>query len=131
MSVATYIHRARDREMSKEIDRRGAVIETLEAEIERLRDLFRKDGEQHAAYTSRLTARHETRITKYAEAVEALRKTADRAYGAGFRDAKAMAASVVRRWALPTIQTPSMWLIDQAGIEASIMTIELPARSGE
>lgn len=30
------------------------------------------------------------------------------------------AALIVERWSLPTIQTPSMWLIDKAGIAAAI-----------
>jgi hypothetical protein len=33
------------------------------------------------------------------------------------------AASVVRCWSLPTIQAPSMWLIDKAGIEAAILEL--------
>ncbi|CAH1665726.1 MULTISPECIES: hypothetical protein [unclassified Chelatococcus] len=131
MSIATVQRQASAAEMAAEIDRRGAVIDSLEAEIERLRDLFRMDGEQHAAHIKDLTERHEARITKYAEAVQAHRDATERAYGAGFRDAKAMAASVVRQWSLPTIQTPSMWLIDKAGIEADILAIELPARNGE
>lgn len=36
-------------------------------EIERLRGLFRLDGEQHAAQIKELTERHEARITRYAE----------------------------------------------------------------
>lgn len=117
--------------MAAEIDRRGAVIESLEAEIERLRDLFRMDGEQHAAHIKGLTKRHEARIAKYAETIEALRKSADRVYGAGFRDAKAMAASVVRNWSFPAVPTAYMWPIDRAGIEADILAIPLPARNGE
>ena len=35
------------------------------------------------------------------------------------------AASVVRNWSLPTIQTPSMWLIDKAGIEAEILALSV------
>lgn len=128
MTIATFSRQASVSEMAAEIDRRGAVIESLEAEVERLRDLSRTDGEQHAAHVRRLTRQHETRITRYAEAIEALRKSAERAYGAGFRDAKAMAASVVRKWSLPTIQTPSMWLIDKAGIEADILAIDVPER---
>jgi hypothetical protein len=30
------------------------------------------------------------------------------------------ASQIVERWSLPTIQTPSMWLIDKAGIAAAI-----------
>lgn len=39
------------------------------AEIERLRGLFRLDGEQHAQHIKRLTEAHEARITKYATAL--------------------------------------------------------------
>jgi len=39
------------------------------AEIERLRDLFRLDGEQHAQHIKGLTEAHEARITKYATAL--------------------------------------------------------------
>ena len=59
------------------------------------------------------------------------REDVDTAYAAGFRDALSLAASVVRNWSLPTLQTPSMWLIDKAGIEADILAIPLPARNGE
>jgi hypothetical protein len=38
-------------------------------EIERLRELFRKDGEMHAAHVKGLTERHEARITKYIDAL--------------------------------------------------------------
>ncbi len=33
------------------------------------------------------------------------------------------AALVVERWSLPTIQAPSMWLIDKAGIAAAIRAL--------
>lgn len=36
-------------------------------------------------------------------------------------------ARVVERWSLPTIQTTSMWLIDQAGIAADIRALALPS----
>lgn len=39
---------------------------------------------------------------------------------AGWDDAIEAAKLVVERWSLPTIQTPSMWLIDKAGIVAEI-----------
>ncbi len=35
-------------------------------------------------------------------------------------DERERCALVVERWSLPTIQTPSMWLIDKAGISAAI-----------
>lgn len=35
-------------------------------------------------------------------------------------DERERCALVVERWSLPTIQTPSMWLIDKAGIAAAI-----------
>ena len=41
----------------------------------------------------------------------------------GFAAAKSAAASVVNCWSLPTIQTPSMWLIDKAGISADILAL--------
>ena len=51
--------------------------------------------------------------------------TAARAEGRreGFAAAKSAAASVVNCWSLPTIQTPSMWLIDKAGISADILAL--------
>lgn len=36
------------------------------------------------------------------------------------RDERERAALIVERWSLPTIQTPSMWLIDKAGITSAI-----------
>lgn len=36
------------------------------------------------------------------------------------------AARVVLNWSLPTIQTPSMWLIDKHGIAAAIRTGATP-----
>ena len=41
MTVATFYREASRDEMAKEIDRRGRVIELLEAEIERLREAAR------------------------------------------------------------------------------------------
>jgi hypothetical protein len=61
-------------------------------------------------------------IRKAAEAV------IDRGYDEGMVEAleralmneRERAAQIVERWSLPTIQTPSMWLIDKAGIAAAI-----------
>lgn len=39
------------------------------------------------------------------------------------------AAQVVEQWSLPTIQTPSMWLIDKAGIAAEIRSLIPPGHS--
>jgi hypothetical protein len=33
-------------------------------------------------------------------------------------------ARIVERWSLPTIQAPSMWLVDQAGIAAEIRALK-------
>lgn len=44
-------------------------IEDRSAEIERLHNLFRLDGEQHANHVRGLTDQHETRLQKYIEAV--------------------------------------------------------------
>jgi hypothetical protein len=40
-------------------------------------------------------------------------------------------ARIVERWSLPTIQTPSMWLVDKAGIAAAIRARATPAGQGE
>jgi hypothetical protein len=42
-------------------------------------------------------------------------------------------ARIVEHWALPTIQTPSMWLVDKAGIAADIRALALsrPANNSE
>ena len=45
------------------------AIETLITERDRLRDLFRKDGEEHASIVRDLTYRHEARITKYIDRI--------------------------------------------------------------
>lgn len=47
-------------------------------DIERLRDLLRKDGEDHARIVRDLTDRHERRITKYAEAIDKVKAAARR-----------------------------------------------------
>lgn len=52
------------------------------AEVERLRELFRADGEQHAQFVKNLTKAHEDRITKYADAFKEMRAEVD-----GWRDA--------------------------------------------
>ena len=49
----------------------ASAIKAQAAEIERLRELFRIDGEQHAAHIKGLTQAHEARVAKYAEAKEA------------------------------------------------------------
>src|SRR5579859_1934477 len=41
------------------------------------------------------------------------------------------AAQIVERWSLPTIQAPSMWLIDRAGIASDIRALPLPAPASE
>jgi hypothetical protein len=35
------------------------------------------------------------------------------------------AARIVEHWSLPTIQTPSMWLVDKAGIASDIRALAL------
>jgi hypothetical protein len=45
-------------------------------------------------------------------------------YAAGYEAAREQAAGEVERWSLPTIQTPSMWLVDKAGIAAAIRNME-------
>jgi len=45
----------------------------IRAELARLRDLFRLDGEQHANHVKELTKAHEARITKYADELTRLR----------------------------------------------------------
>lgn len=40
-------------------------------------------------------------------------------YRRGLEDA----ARVIRNWSMPAVQTPSMWLIDKAGIEADILAL--------
>ena len=60
-----------------------------------------------------------------AEPVEERIATALRsAYSAGYAAAREQAAGEVERWSLPTIQTPSMWLVDKAGIAAAIRSME-------
>ena len=46
------------------------------AEIERLRDLFKIDGELHAQHIKDLTTRHEMRINKYLDALNSERTRA-------------------------------------------------------
>lgn len=48
------------------------------AEVERLRELFRADGEQHAQFVKNLTKAHEDRITKYADAFADFRAEVER-----------------------------------------------------
>ena len=61
-------------------------------------------------------------MTSFATKAEAIAAWNRRALSA--RDERAeereRAALIVERWSLPTIQTPSMWLIDKAGIAAAI-----------
>ncbi len=57
----------------------SSEIADLRAEIGRLRDLFRKDGDDHARTVKDLTERHEARITKYAERIAELRAERDAA----------------------------------------------------
>jgi hypothetical protein len=58
-------------------------VETLPLEaadeIDRLRDLFRMDGKQHANHIKSLTKSHEARISKYAKEFERLRRERDEA----------------------------------------------------
>ena len=51
----------------------AALMREAADEIERLRELFRKDGEDHAARVKELVKQHETRMTRYAEEIERLR----------------------------------------------------------
>ncbi|MFG1302116.1 hypothetical protein V5F49_20210 [Xanthobacter sp. V3C-3] len=72
------VHRSDARKLFIEA---ASALASRDKEIERLRDLFRVDGEQHAAHVKGLTERHEARITKYADAVaeqRALAATATR-----------------------------------------------------
>lgn len=48
----------------------------------------------------------------------------EHAKSVGWNEAVQEAAKVVERWSLPTIQTPSMWLIDKAGIAAEIRALD-------
>ena len=101
MAVISFSREASKEEMGREIDRRGAVIDTLTEErdrlkeivdgtglataaiaaerdrlakrIDELQELFRIDGEDHASVVRYITNRHETRITKYAERIKELR----------------------------------------------------------
>lgn len=101
MAVISFSREASKDEMGREIDRRGAVIDALTEERDRLKEivdgtglataaiaaerdrlakqvdelqeLFRIDGENHASVIRDLTNRHETRITKYAERIKELR----------------------------------------------------------
>ena len=80
MAVMSLSREASKDEMGREIDRRGAVIDALTEErdrlakqVDELQELFRIDGEQHASVIRDLTNRHETRITKYAERTKELR----------------------------------------------------------
>ena len=41
------------------------------------------------------------------------------------------AAQIVEQYSLPTIQAPSMWLIDKAAIAADIRALTLPAKSSD
>jgi len=61
-----------------EIARLTRALAAAQAEIERLRDLFRIDGEQHAERIRQLTAAHELRINKYADALAASRAEVER-----------------------------------------------------
>ena len=130
MSVATVQRQASVAEMAAEIDRRGAVIEKLEAEVEGLRRANRHLGDQAAANRSKIAYltnaeqrernawRERDREMKRANEAE---RQAENAYAAGFRDALSLAASVVRNW------SPA----DAVGIESDILAIPLPARNGE
>lgn len=80
MAVMSLSREASKDEMGREIDRRGAVIDALTEErdrlakqVDELQELFRIDGENHASVIRDLTNRHETRITKYAERIKELR----------------------------------------------------------
>lgn len=48
----------------------------------------------------------------------------EHAKSVGWNEAIEAAARVVERWSLPTIQTPSMWLVDKAGIAAEIRELD-------
>jgi CHASE3 domain sensor protein len=49
------------------------ALSQKDAEIERLRDLFRVDGEQHATRIREMEKAHDARVAKYYEALEAER----------------------------------------------------------
>jgi CHASE3 domain sensor protein len=51
----------------------ASTIRALVAENERLRELFRIDGEQHATRIREMEKAHDARIAKYYEALEAKR----------------------------------------------------------
>jgi hypothetical protein len=57
------------------------------------------------------------------ERLRGLAQTPD--YVRGLEDA----ALIVERWSLPTIQTPSMWLVDKAGIAFDIRALASPDTS--
>jgi hypothetical protein len=48
----------------------------------------------------------------------------EHAKSVGWNEAIQEAAMVVERWSLPTIQAPSMWLIDKAGIASEIRALD-------
>lgn len=50
-------------------------LAAAQAEIERLRGLFKIDGEQHDSFIKRLTGDHETRVARYADALATERAT--------------------------------------------------------
>jgi tRNA/tmRNA/rRNA uracil-C5-methylase (TrmA/RlmC/RlmD family) len=71
--------------LTNQTDAAEARAETAErerdearAEVERLRELFRSDGEQHAQFVKTLTEAHEVRITKYADAFNEMRTDVER-----------------------------------------------------
>lgn len=56
----------------------ASALEAQAEEIARLREMFRADGDDHAKIIRDLSDRHETRITKYADAIAALKAENER-----------------------------------------------------
>lgn len=50
------------------------------------------------------------------------------AYISGQQDMQRRAVEVVKRWSLPTIQTPSMWLVNKTGIASAIAALSVGGR---
>ena len=61
-------------EAADEIERLRAGQDWQRREIERLRELFRIDGEQHAIHVREIEARHELRHKHYCAEIERLRE---------------------------------------------------------
>jgi len=79
MTITLFERSASILEMAVEIDRRGAVIEALEAEIERLRGLFKIQTDSHAKHVKGIHQQHGAEREIYGDAAQALRERAETA----------------------------------------------------